>query len=365
MKNRKVTVITSAVLIIIVVILIRAISSDGTSSEITTARKKPVQVRVALAATEPVSDIVELTGSVVPQRVARLASPAEGPVMNLQVREADRVKMGDVLLSIGRREGVEAQITSYQETVKKEEENLSRTKQLVESQALPGEDLDRARAAYENARAQLVRAMEAVRDYSVLAPWDGIVSKVNIREGDYVVPRAPLVEVYDPTNLVIEAAVPERYSAQLRNGMNLTVRLDAFPDSAFKARISRIYPYLEERMRTRTIEAQIEANISILPGMFARIQLPLNTIDSAIVVPSQAVLVTPAGDRMLFVVNSDTVERRKVELGIEQGNRTQILSGVTAGEIVVVAGNEKLKPGAEVRVIKPGSAAKDRGGEQK
>ncbi len=365
MKNKKLTIIASALLIIIIVVLVRAFFSDGAASESTTAKKKPVQVKVAPAAVESISDILELTGSVVPQRIARLASPAEGPVMNLQVREGDRVKMGDVLLSIGRREGIEAQIASYQETVKKEEENLSRTKQLVESQALPGEELDRARAAYENARAQLVKAMEAVQDYSVIAPWDGIVSKVNIRDGDYVVPRAPLVEVYDPANLIVEAAVPERYAAQLRNGLNLTVRLDAFPDSTFKARISRVYPFLEERMRTRTIEVELDADVSILPGMFARLQLPLNTRDSATVVPNQAVLVTPAGDRILFVINSDTAERRKVELGIEQENRVQIVSGVTAGEIVVIAGNENLKPGVEVRVIQPGSKSKDSGGNSK
>ncbi len=365
MKNKKIIIITAAAVIIVLVIFIRAIFSGGGALQDASSQKKAVQVRVSPAAVEPISEMLELTGSVVPQRIARLASPAEGPVMDLQVREGDRVKMGDVLLSIGRREGIEAQITSYQETVKKEEENLNRTKQLVESQALPGEELDRARAAYENARAQLVRAMEAVQDYSVLAPWDGIVSKVNIRDGDYVVPRAPLVELYDPENLAIEAAVPERYSAQLRNGMNLTVRLDAFPDSAFRASISRIYPFLEERMRTRTIEAEIDAKVSILPGMFVRLQLPLKTVDSAIVVPSQAVLVTPSGDRVLFVVSADTVSRRMVHLGIEQGTRVQILSGVTAGESVVVAGNEKLKPGAEVRVIQPGSKSKEPGGEQK
>ncbi len=355
MKNKKLTIIASAVLIIIVVILMRAVFLGGTASETTATKVKPVQVRVAPVSVESISDVLELTGSVVPQKTARLASPAEGPVMNLQVREGDRVKMGDVLLSIGRREGIEAHIASCQETVKKEEENLNRTRQLVESQALPGEELDRARVAYENARAQLVRAMESVQDFSVLAPWDGIVSKVNIRDGDYVVPRAPLVEVYDPANLVVEAAVPERYSAQLRNGLNLTVRLDAFPDSSFKARITRIYPFLEERMRTRTIEAEIDAEVSILPGMFARLLLPLNSVDDAVVVPNRAVLVTPDGDRILFVVSSDTAERRKVELGIDQENRVQILSGVSAGEMVVIAGNEKLKPGAQVRIIEPGA----------
>ncbi len=363
MKNRRVAIIAAAAIVIVMVIMGRAIFSGGTVSDNSPSKKKPVLVRAKAAAVEPISEVIELTGSVVPQRIARLASPAEGPVMNLQVREGDRVKMGDVLLSIGRREGIEAQITSYQETVKKEEENLNRTRRLVESQALPGEELDRARAAYESARAQLVRAMEAVQDYSVLAPWDGIVSKVNIRDGDYVVPRAPLVEVYDPADLIVEAAVPERYSARLHNGLRLTVHLDAFPDSVFHARINRIYPFLEERMRTRTIEAEIDTEATILPGMFARLQLPLKTIDSAVVVPSQSVIVLPSGDKVAFVVNTDTVSQRSVELGIEQENRVQVLTGVTAGELVVVAGNEKLKPGAEVRVTQAGAKSKGSGGE--
>jgi len=364
MKNRKVTIIASAVLILIIVIIGRAIFSGGAASEDADAKKKPVQVKAAAASIESISEIIELTGSVVPQRIARLASPAEGPVMNLRVREGDRVKVGDVLLSIGRREGIDAQITSYQETVKKEEENLNRTQQLVESQALPGEELDRARANYENARAQLIKAMESMQDYSVVAPWDGIISKVNIRDGDYAVPRAPLVEVYDPANLTIQAAVPEKYSAQIHKGLPLTVRLDAFPDSMFHASITRIYPFLEERMRTRTVEAEIDAKVSILPGMFARLQLPFKTVDSAVVLSSQSILVFPSGERIVFVVSADTVSRRSVELGIEQGNRVQVLSGVVAGDLVVVSGNEKLKPGAEVRLIQSGSKPKGAEGNQ-
>ncbi|RJP70481.1 MAG: efflux RND transporter periplasmic adaptor subunit [Candidatus Abyssobacteria bacterium SURF_17] len=362
MKNKKIAVIAVAALVIVIVIIVRSIFLGGDASQDASSQKSAVQVRVSPATVESISEMLELTGSVVPQRIARLASPAEGPVTNLKVREGDRVKAGDILLSIGRREGIEAQITSYQESVKKEEENLNRTKQLVESQALPGEELDRAKAAYENARAQLINAMEAVQDYSVIAPWSGIVSKVNVRDGDYVVPRAPLVEVYDPANLIIEAAVPERYSAQLRNGLNLTVRLDAFPDSTFKATIKRIYPFLEDRMRTRTIEAEIDARIAILPGMFARLQMPLNTIDNAVVVPSQAVLVQQSGGRVVFVVDADTVSQRTVEVGIEQDNRVQVVSGIASGETIVVAGNEKLKPGAPVRVIQPASKPKDTGG---
>ncbi len=351
MKRKRVTLIVSLLMVIIVVLVVRAVFSDGTSPD-STLKKKPVQVRVVPASVERISDIVELTGSVEPQRTARLASPAEGPVMNVNVREGDRVTQGDMLLSIGRTEGIEARITSFREAVKKEEENLNRTQQLVESQAVAGEVLDRARAAYENARAQLVQAMESVRDYSVFAPWDGVVSSVNVRDGDYVIPRSPLVEVYDPSNLVIQAAVPERYSAGIRNGMVLRAQLDAIPDSVFQARIVRIYPFLDDRMRTRTIEVGIATDVPILPGMFARLQLPITSVDSATVVPNQSVLILPSGAASVFVIDADTAVQRIVELGIEQENRVEVVSGVRPGELVVVSGNEKLKPGTGVRLIR-------------
>jgi membrane fusion protein (multidrug efflux system) len=365
MKNKKISIISTVVVIIIAVIIMRALFSGGASSGDTEAKKKPVQVKIAPAAVETISEVIELTGSVVPQRIARLASPAEGPITNLWVREGDKVKAGDRILSIGRREGIEAQISSQRETVKKEEENLKRIERLVKSEAIPIEELERARAAYENARAQLVKAVEAAQDYSVTAPWSGIISKVNIRDGDYVVPRTPLVEIYDPVNLVVQTAVPERYAARINNSLQITIRLDAYPDSIFQARIVRIYPFLEERMRTRTIEAEIDSKVPILPGMFSRLQLTLDKVDESVVVPSQSILVTPSGGRIVYVVEGDTVSRRAVQLGIEQGTRVQILSGVSAGEFVVVAGNEKLKPGTEVRVIQSGSGVPVPGAENK
>lgn len=159
----------------------------------------------------------------------------------------------------------------------------------------------------------------------------------------------------------MRAAVPERYAAQVHKGLGFQVRLDAFPDSVFSARIVRTYPFLEEQMRTRTVEAEISTPAALLPGMFARLKLPLKTVDTAVVVPSQSVLVLPSGQKVIFVVSSDTVSQRIVELGIEQGNRVQVLTGVAAGELVVVAGNEKLKSGAKVRLINSDSASKNPG----
>ena len=327
----------------------------STQATAASAPKKALPlVKTETVKAQTISRILELTGSVEPVRVARLASPAEGPVQNLKAREGDRVKAGDVLLSIGRKEAADAWLASSREEVRKEAEELRRVEQLVEKGALPGEQLDRAKSTYERARAQLVKAEETTGDYQVTAPWDGVVSRVLVTDGNYVSPRAPLVEIFDPASLVISVAVPEADAAAVRQGIVAAVSLDAFRGKEYQGKISRIYPDLDRRTRTRTVELELAEVIALVPGMFARVAVPMETVTDAVTVPDSAVLTTPQGGRVAFVVNDGKAALRLVKTGLEAGGRLQIVEGIRPGEQVIVAGHETLKDGAPVRL--PGSA---------
>jgi membrane fusion protein (multidrug efflux system) len=317
----------------------------------TPSPKKPLPlVMTEMVKTQTISRTLELTGSVEPVRVARLASPAEGPVQNLKAREGDRVTVGEVLLTIGRKEAADAWLVSAREEVRKEAEELKRVEQLVEKGALPGDQLDRAKSTHERARAQLIKAEESSGDYQVAAPWDGIVCCVMVTDGNYVAPRAPLVEIFDPASLVIRLAVPEAEAATINQNMVVSVTLDAFRGKEYQGKISRVYPELDRRMRTRTIEVELMEQVALVPGMFARARLPLQTFQDAVVVPAEAVIVTPKGGRVAYVIEEGKAVQRKVNTGIEEGGKVQIVSGLKPGEILVVAGNEKLKDGVAVRV---------------
>jgi len=316
-------------------------------------QKKLPQVRVEAVKTEEMSRAVVLTGSVEPYRVARLASPAEGPVVRVRVREGDRVRAGDRLLAIGRRTGVNALIASLREELKKEEDNLRRTGQLVEKEALPKEQLDMAAAGYEKIKAQLVRAEETSGDYSIAAPWSGVVSKIFVKDGDFVAPRTALVEIYDPSSLVLRAEVPEKEAATLHNGMSAEIGLDAYPGKQASGKIVRMYPYLHERMRTRTVEIELADTIALLPGMFGRIRLKLESVTEALTVPVHAVVTTPKGGSAAFTITGGKAAMRNVTTGIEDRGRIQIVSGLSPNDSVVVAGNEKLKDGMEIRRAGP------------
>lgn len=316
-------------------------------------KKQPRKVAVSTMEASAISQTLELTGSVEPYRIARLASPAQGPVASIRVREGDHVKTGEKLAGIGRKKGIDAEIFSLKEELKKEEDNLNRTRKLVENQALPGEQLDQAKAVYEKAHANLVKAQETAEDFQIRAPWEGVISRVNVREGEFVAPRAVILEMYDPTSLVIYAAVPEAHAPKVTNGMTVKVALDAFAGEFIQGRISRVYPYLDTNLRTRTIEISLTEQkarpVQLLPGMFARLELILKKDDEAMIVPVSALVSTKKGDTV-FVVEEGKAVARMVKTGIEQENRIQIISGIFPGDQVIVAGNEKLKNGISVRI---------------
>ena len=351
MKKRILLILTAAgALIALGIFIFRSDDSSGKSGTGPSPRRRTPAVRTVTVSEEVIAERLELTGSVEAYRMARLASPAEGPVVEVRVREGDRVRAGDPLLSIGRKAGVAALIESLREDLRKEEDNLRRTRRLVESEALPGEELDQARAAWEKVRALLIKAEESARDHTIKAPWDGVVFRVPVREGEYVEPRAGLLEIYDPESLVIMAAVPERHAAEITGGIAVDLRLDAYPGDVFTGRVRRVYPYLDRDSRTRTVEIVPDGDVSLLPGMFARLKIVLREIDDAVAVPPEALVPTPEGP-VVFAVEGGQAVARPVKTGIEAENRIQIISGLRSGDRVIVAGNEKLRSGMPVRLV--------------
>lgn len=315
------------------------------------AKAKPLPlVQVQPVQLAPFQQLLDLTGSATPTRQARLASPSEGPVQQVRVREGSVVKKGERLVTIGRAGAAQAQVTAAAESLKEQAAELNRTKILVESGAIPGSQLDTARARYEGAKALLAKAREQAGDYAVEAPWDGIVSKVLVRDGDFVAPRTPLVEMYDPNSLVIGIAIPEAYVNEVAKGAAAQVQLDAYPGQTFPGTVSLVYPNLDTRMRTRAAEVTLQAPVALIPGMFARLKIARPSSGEALVIPSDAVLLQPNGDKVVFVHKEGKAERRLVQIGSEAGGRVQILAGLQPGEAVITAGQEKLKDGSAVQV---------------
>lgn len=285
--------------------------------------------------------------------------------------------------------------------------DMERIESLVGDGAVPGEMAEKARVTYtkyvtelaaareqlkmleagptrtqvavqeamvEESAQKLALAQAKLEECTIKAPFAGIITQVYVRPGDLAVVKAPLVDMMDPSSLVVRFGVPEAQSSAVRMGAEAQVVLDAQPGKIYPAKVVRVYPELSKTTRTRTVEAkpimpvelspgmfarvavghpcEDRAHGNLVPGMFARVAVALETVEDALVVPDAAILTRPDGTKVAFVVREGKAVMRKVTTGIEQGQRIQILSGIQFGEPVVVAGNENLKNGMPVRLIK-------------
>jgi membrane fusion protein (multidrug efflux system) len=312
MRRFKIPFLVAALLALTAaVVLARRALRDGGSGAAAAARPAEAlpEVKTAKAKVEPMVRTIELPGTVEPVRVARLASPAEGPVEDLSIREGDRVGAHQRLLRIGRGRGARARLASDREELRKARDELDRVHRLVDAGAVPGEWLDKARADHERARAQAEAGEESAGDYDVRVPWSGLVSRV------------------------------------LVSGRQ------------FKGELARLYPDLDRKLRTRVAELVLQGAPPLVPGAFARVQLAVESIPDALVVPASAVISLDEGARAVFVVDSGRAVRRRIETGLDDGRRVQLRSGVRPGEEVVVAGQAKLEDGRPVRVKPPDVAA--------
>ena len=285
------------------------------------------------------------------------------------------------------------EIAKQKESVRQLEESTAyakgdfeRTAKLVESGALPGEAMEKTRVEYVSQATRLAAAREqlkmleagstktalavqqAVLDEAearldlekarlaecvIEAPFSGVITKAYVRPGDMASAKSRLIEVANLSSVVARFAVPEAFTAQVRTGMALEARLDAYQGKVFSGRVIRVYPDIDRRMRTRTVEAKVDGIPEVMPGMFARLTLKLKQADDAVVVPLAALVTTPDGDKAVFVVKDGKALRKKVKTGIEASDRIQLLEGINPGDKVIVSGHKDLKDGMDVRVIEP------------
>jgi membrane fusion protein (multidrug efflux system) len=278
------------------------------------------------------------------RRQASLEEARKGYERQAELIRQDFTSQQSVDQACERMEVAEAELAAAQETLRMLKAGPTATELAVQA------------AAVQEAAARLELAQAHLAECVITAPFDGTITKVHVRPGDLASAKSPLVEMFAPSSLVVRFAVPEAEAAAVRQDMGITVTLDAFRGKAYEGKIARVYPELDRRMRTRTVEVELTDQAALVPGMFARAQLALQTVNDAVVVPADAVIATPKGGRVAYVIEDGKAVQRKVVTGIEEGAKVQIVSGLKPGETLVVAGNEKLKDGVAVRVPEAGKA---------
>lgn len=312
---------------------------------------RPQLLVTALVTASGAADSSGFDGVVQAVRQTAVAAQVPGAVVSLEVKAGDVVKAGQVLLRLDARAAEQtaaASAAQWQAARAAQEaatKDFDRQKQLFEQNYISEAALDRAEAQYKATQAQAsaqLAAAGATRTqsslYVVKAPYEGVVSDVAVVLGDMALPGRPMLTIYDPQSLRVSVAVPQSAAARLSPGEAMQVDLPGSAIGRVTPRKAQVLPTVDAATHTLELRLELPAGLpGITPGMFARVWLPVaGSADARLFVPAGAV-VRHAELSGVYVLGSDgRALLRQVRLGRLQGDTVEVLTGVSAGERVVI-----------------------------
>ena len=352
-------------------------------------REEPIAVAVQTVDRGAVEATVANTraGSVKALHRAKLAPAIGGQIATLNVRKADTVKAGQVLLTLWNRDlqaelavaRSEAQASSaaareaclMAEFAQRQAARLTElrrtrtTSEAAHDEAVATAGARRATCEAAEARRELaaarVEAAAALVERTILtAPFDGIVAEVNGEVGEYVTPSPPgiatlpAIDLINLDSLYVAAPIDEIDAAQIRPGMEVRISLDAYPKKRFQGQVRSVSPYvLEVAKQARTVEIEADfvttADASgLLVGYSADVEILLDSRAGVVRVPTEAIL--RDGSVYLLDPASNRLQRRRVDTGLANWKYTEVTSGLSEGDRVVTSVDRQgLAEGVVVR----------------
>jgi membrane fusion protein (multidrug efflux system) len=351
-RRRAIIIGVSVVAAALLIALLLRGTSDGASAQPRGGAggggaMPPMPVDVGVARRQSVVDAVRATGRIEAIQAVELRPDEQGRVTELLFQEGQLVTEGAPLLRVD-----DAMPRAQAERARAERDlarqQLERAKRLREENASAPADLERAEAAARSAAAALnVLELQIARSV-VRAPFSGVVGPRFVSVGDYVTSDTRLLtlQTVDPQRAVIE--VPERHAVRLRRGQTVEFTVAAEPGRVFRALVDFIDPVVQNENRTIVVKGRAPNRDRVLkPGMFIEARLETATRSDAIVVPEDAVQPLRTANVVWALVDGKA-SRRAVQLGARQQGVVEVLSGVQAGEQVVVGGLERMAEGMPV-----------------
>ena len=310
-------------------------------------------VRVVVAERSDAARRLRVAGQAEPLRTINVVSQSSGVLRDISAQEGDRVRAGQVLARIAVPE-VEAQLRSAGVALATARTNAQRSATLFASGIVTAPENETAQAALAAAIATYEQLRLQRRLSVITAPLTGVVLDRRVETGDIASPQLRLFTVADISTIVVRVPVSELDVTALREGNATRVTFDALPGRVLDGSIRRIFPAADSTTRLVPVEVALSgvAARQVKPGFLGRVEFALTPRADVLLIPSTAVLENPRG-AVVYVVEGGQASLRTVQRGATYDGRVEIVSGLAAGDSVVVAGNTLLREGARVRVVRP------------
>ncbi len=305
------------------------------------------QVKVATVDEQAGRSLNEVTGTVEAVQRATIAAKVTGIIEEMPVELGSVVKSGALLLRLSAGE-ISARVSQAEAQLEQARRNLEREKRLLAQEASTPETVKSLDDAFRVAEAGYNEARSMLGYMTITAPFAGVIAGKNVQVGDLATPGMPLLVLENNRQLQVVASVPEALASGVKIGEKLQVRIAA-AGLEQNCVVNEIAPSADPQSRTTTIKMRIKDGSELRPGQYVRVLLPGTTVKSYMV-PAAAVSVYGQMER-LYVVRDGVARLRLVRTGEHQGEQVEILAGLSAGEQVVVEGQNLLTDGQPVKLV--------------
>ncbi len=327
----------------IALLLLSSCGGKTASKQTENEAPQKTKVRVEEVRLVPVDQVATFTATVEADAVNNIAPAMGGRIRRIYVDVGSYVRRGQALVAM---DGTNySQQQTQVATLKKDYE---RYKELYDVGGISKQQLDQAKAQLDVAQSSLNNLGE---NTTLTSPISGLVTARNYDPGD-VAGAMPILTIENINPVKVKVNVSESYYSQISKGMPAKLTIDALGNKEFQGKVSLIYPTLDPVSHTFPIEIQVSnGSNEIRPGMFGRATLNFGTMDHALV-PDMAVLKqVGSNDRYVFVEKDGKAVYTLVKLGTRVEDKYEIVSGLNAGDMVIVQGNTGLIDGNEVEVV--------------
>ncbi|WP_026464041.1 efflux RND transporter periplasmic adaptor subunit [Adhaeribacter aquaticus] len=294
------------------------------------------------------SNNLSVTGSIEANEQVAIRGQVSGLVRSITFQEGSKVKKGQVLVKVDDSE-LRAQLAQALTRQNLAAENAERARLLLAKEAISREEHDIATAEYRStqSQSQLIRAQLAKT--VITAPFSGRIGLRNISEGAYLSPETVIANLVSSDPVKITFTVPEKYATQVSLNTKVSFTVSGSPEK-YTATVYAIEPGIATATRTLQLRARAaNPNGALFPGAFATIELPLNQIQDAILVPTQAIVPVQEGKKV-FIAKDGKAKEVLVVASTRTAKEILITSGLNAGDTVLTTGILTLKDGAPVKV---------------
>lgn len=311
---------------------------------------RAVAVEVATVRAVRTSTDIRAIGSLQSDETVQLAPEIAGRVSEIDFVEGTSVKAGDILVRLDDALA-RAEVKDAEARLSLAEANNERARQLSRTGNVTERSRDEAVTNLETARAAVELSRTRLEKHLLRAPFDGIAGVRRVSVGAFVAVGTPVVNIEKIDSLKVDFKVPEIHLTAISPGQIVDVTVDAIPGRTFEGKIYAINPQIDVNGRALQVRASIDnTDLLLRPGLFARILIKGAIERDAVVVPESAIL-PRAGGNFVFRVEQGLARQVRVRLGERSSGQVEVAEGLNPGDVVVTAGQHKLRDGAPVESV--------------